>query len=661
MTDYEKLTVIKLRDELVARGLPKTGLKAALVQRLIEADVQSDKSDSAANEFSEGLITDESATSAVLFGPQALRQPKDDHHAEDNTAPALQTGTQDEDRLKIANVTNGDAPRHKPDESVRAPPQIEEVQEVEQHEELASDSPTVPLGYLSEPKGMRNEKSRGTTYENAREPELQLAASAKSQAGEVQPAEDGDEVSTQTALTGDETLEDSRKRKRRSQSPPPSSMKNAQKRLKTDNGRPLVELPEDSTAGRKKSEERPNDFSSRSDPIYAQESDAQTNGHTCSNGEYRLAKIHTSATVGQTYPEESSHSYIDSSALEEISPAKDGNARPSRFKSTESPMKSSPSDTRYKNLFTAPANRDPATQKPHYPESEDIIVNAALHPATSALYIRELMRPLKHENLREHLIALATPPDTAVNPCIVTEFFLDSVRTHCLVGFENISAASRVRSGLHDRVWPNERDRRQLWVDFVPEEKLKNWIDVEQIAGGSRGQSLKRWEVVYEDEENSIKAYLQEVGSSSGGLRAVQPPRLDDSQGLQAPLLSGPRISGLEPRSSLPRPDSGKGFRALDDLFTSTVAKPRLYYLPVPKAEADRRLAKLAAGRGGGRNNELRRFSFEEGVIVDNGPEFGRGGYGRGGAFAGSYRGRGRGYRGDAPRGDSWRGRRSRY
>lgn len=29
MADYEKLTVVKLREELVNRGLPKTGLKVA--------------------------------------------------------------------------------------------------------------------------------------------------------------------------------------------------------------------------------------------------------------------------------------------------------------------------------------------------------------------------------------------------------------------------------------------------------------------------------------------------------------------------------------------------------------------------------------------------------------------------------------------------------
>lgn len=408
-------------------------------------------------------------------------------------------------------------------------------------------------------------------------------------------------------------------------------------------------------------EERQNNVLSRPDQPYGQESGVQTNGHTFSDSESTFTQTNTSVTVGQSDAEGISHSQTASFVLEEMGPPKEGNSTPIQVKSVESPMKPSPSDTRFKSLFTAPTNLEPASSQSRYPDTEDRIVCPALHPATSALYVRELMRPLKVETLKDHLIALATPPDTDVRPDVMTGFFLDSIRTHCLVGFENISAASRVRSGLHDRVWPNERDRRQLWVDFVPEEKLKKWIDVEQTAGSGRGQPLKRWEVVYEDEEDGIKAYLQEVGSNSGGLRAAKPPRGDAGQGVQVAPPTGPRNSRSEPRSSQQRVDSGKGFRALDDLFTSTVAKPKLYYLPVSKAEAERRLAKLAAGRGGGRSEEMRRFSFEEGCIVDNGPEFGRGGYGRGGGYSGSYRGRGRGYRGDASRGDSWRDRRSGY
>lgn len=650
MPDFEKLTVVKLRDELVARGLPKTGLKAALVQRLIEAHGQPEKTESAANEPSKNIQEDEFVTKAVPLEAQA-------QDAVDN---APQPEEQDKDELKVADVAEEDAPRYESDELVRAQSQTGEVQGDERLEGQASDILKEPSGYVLTLKSTQSESLSEKTDENAKESELQLPIHVQTRIGDVQAAEAKTGMSTQTSLTGDEILEDSRKRKRRSQSPPPSSMEITQKRLKADNGRPLVELPEDSIAERTNPEERPNDGSSRPDPTYAQDSDAQMSGYTCSNGESQFAINRTSATVGQTDAARISQSQIDPCALEEMGPQKERNATATPVKRAESPMKPS-SDTRFKNLFTAPANLEPPSQQSHYPDAEDKTVSPALHPATSALYIRELMRPLKIESLRDHLITIATPPDTAVNPSIVTDFFLDSVRTHCLVGFANISAASRVRSGLHDRVWPNERDRRQLWVDFMPEEKLKTWIDVEQTAVSGRGQPSKRWEVVYEDEEDGIKAYLQEVGSNSGGLRTAQTPRMDAGQGVQAAPPSGPRISGSEPRSSRTRPDSGNGFRALDDLFPSTAAKPKLYYLPVPKAEAGRRLAKLAAGRGGGRGNEMKRFSFEEGSIVDNGPEFGRSGYGRGGGYSGSYRGRGRGYRGDALRGDSWRDRRSEY
>ncbi len=651
MPDYEKLTVVKLRDELVARGLPKTGLKAALVQRLIEADAQSEKAESAANKPSE---EDESVPKAAPSGLQAHKELKDNDHAADD---ALQFREQGKDELKLADVADKDEPRNEPVELVQTQTQTREVQGDERLEEQAPRSLTEPSGYVLTPKGTQSENQSEAINPSSKGPELQLPTSVQTQPDKVQDAEDKLGVSTQTSLTGDEILEDSRKRKRRSQSPPPSSIESTHKKLKPDNGRPFVELPEDTMPASTIPEDRPDDVSSRPELHYAQESDAQTNGHICSNGESKLAQISTSATIAQTDAEGISHSHVDSSGLGEKSPPKERNATPTQIKSVESPMKPSPSDTRFKNLFTAPANLDPVSQRSHYQDAEDKTVSPAVHPATTALYIRELMRPLKIESLKDHLIALATPPDTAVNPNIVKEFFLDSVRTHCLVGFESISAASRVRSGLHDRVWPNERDRRQLWVDFVPEEKLKKWIDVEQTAGSGRGHPAKRWEVVYEDEENGIEAYLQEVGLNSGGLRAAQPLRVDAGQGVQIAPPSGPRSGGSEPRSSQPRPDYGKGFRALDDLFTSTAAKPKLYYLPVPKAEADRRLAKLAAGRGGGRGDEMRRFSFEEGTIVDNGPEFGR----RGGGYLGSYRGRGRGYMGDASRGDSWRDRRWGY
>ena len=656
MPDYEKLTVIKLRDELVARGLSKAGLKAALVQRLNEADAQSERTEPAANESSKRRQDDESRTGAPTRVPQAVRKSESKGQAADSTP---QSFGQQEDQVEVADTGDG-PPLYKPDEIERAQYQTGQMQEDENLQEQAPNTLTESSSSNDLiPNGMQSGDMPENPNGNMKEPEVQLPISVQNQTGDVQGMEDKAGMSTQTSLLGDELLEDSHKRKRRSQSPPPSSVENTQKKLKANNGRPLVQLPEDTTEDYT-NQQGPGDQSLGPEPTNAQESGTQNNSHTGSNETSKLANISTSTTVGWRDTEGVSSQQTQSFALEELDPMKERNVTPTHVKSFGSPIKSSPSDTRFRNLFPTPAHLEHAS---HHPNAEETPVSPALHPATSALYIRELMRPLKLENLRDHLIALATPPDTTVNPNIVTDFFLDSIRTHCLVGFENISAASRVRSGLHDRVWPNERDRRQLWVDFVPEEKLESWIDVERTAGSGRGHPSKRWEVVYEVGQSGINASLREVGSNSRSLRTVKPSRLDADQSLQ---VTGPRISGSEPRNTQPRPDSGKGFQALDDLFTSTVAKPKLYYMPVSKAEADRRTATLAAGRGGGRGggrgNEMRRFSFEEGSIVDNGPEFGRGGgHGRGGSYAGSYRGRVRAFRADASRGDSWKERRLGY
>ena len=658
MPDYEKLTVVKLRDELTARGLPKTGLKAALVQRLIEADARSEKTEPTANQLIETSREDDSVIQAADSG--SPRESRDDVHTGDDVRQSKEQ-ERDTNELENADVVVEDVPLYKGNVMLQTRPQ-KEVQEAEQLGEQASGNLMEPHGHVFSQNGTLSEELSKESDENAIESDLYSSVPVQTHRDirEVQVFEDKMGESSQTMLTGDEVSEDSRKRKRRSQSPPPSSVENTQKRLKADNCRPLVELPEDIIVEHTGTEE--NDAWLQRDPTNAQESDARTNGHTYASGESEGIKAITCTTVGQIDSDNSiQHPQIEDSALSEMGTPKEKIAAPTQIQNVESPVNPLPPDTRFKNLFTAPANLGPASQQLDLPDAEDKTVSPAVHPATSALYIRELMRPLKIESLRDHLVALATPPDTTVSPDIVTDFFLDSVRTHCLVGFENISAASRVRSGLHDRVWPDERDRRQLWVDFVPEEKLKKWIDVEQTAGTGRGQPSKRWEVVYEDEGDGIKAYLQEAGSNGGAFRAAQSSRMDTRESLRVAPPSGPRISGSEPQSSQTKLDSGKGFKALDDLFMSTAAKPKLYYLPVSKVEADRRLAKLAEGRGGGHGDEMRRFSFEEGSLVDNGPEFGRGGYGRRGGYLGSLRGRGRGPRGDAPRGDSKRDRRSGY
>ncbi|CAI4210697.1 unnamed protein product [Parascedosporium putredinis] len=148
--------------------------------------------------------------------------------------------------------------------------------------------------------------------------------------------------------------------------------------------------------------------------------------------------------------------------------------------------------------------------EPVYEMQVERDVPPAIHPATSAVYIRNFMRPLRVPDVQEYLAKVAAPPSAEPSLDDIENFFLDQIRTHAFVVFRSVSAASRVRNALHDCVWPDEVNRKPLWVDFVPPEKVDEWIAIEASQGGGRSSMAKRWVVNYvDDDDGNIIARLE--------------------------------------------------------------------------------------------------------------------------------------------------------
>ena len=323
---------------------------------------------------------------------------------------------------------------------------------------------------------------------------------------------------------------------------------------------------------------------------------------------------------------------------------------------------------RYKDLVKSSADDTPQEAL-----TDDRPTVPALHPVTSALYIRNFMRPLRPEPLRAHLISLASPPSSSPDPTIVEDLFLDSLKTHALVLLSTKTAASRVRASLHGSIWPPESNRKELWVDFVPDETVKDWIREEEDALAAEKEARanklptnpKRFEVVYSESSNgSVTAVFQEVGSSAPA-NAPRGPRA--SIDVRRPSIQQPLTPSLSTAPSKDtRQDTEASFKTLHDLFSATEAKPQLFYLPVSDEISELRLKELEAEtsrdwspgetrKGRGIKAEMKyKYSFDEDDrIVEVGEERDEG-Y-RGGRGGGGFRGRGRGgYRGR--RGDIWRG-----
>ncbi|KAK0627248.1 hypothetical protein B0T14DRAFT_421921 [Immersiella caudata] len=261
---------------------------------------------------------------------------------------------------------------------------------------------------------------------------------------------------------------------------------------------------------------------------------------------------------------------------------------------------------------------------------DDRQVAPAEHPATPALYIKNFMRPLRDGDLRDYLCELAAPRGSEIDPDAVEDFFLDQIRTHAFVLFRSTSAASRVRVALHGQVWPDERNRKALWVDFIPPEKVADWADQEKTEG-TRGN---RWEVLYDfDHDGIVTARLTNATLEP----PRQPARLQEQRPPAATTASsiptGPSrpFGGVEGAPLGPRGRGTASYR--QDAFPAasgewTQARPPLSFKPVPKDLAERRIDNMRSyytkdrHRDLGREDEINRYTFEnQDGFVDRGKE----------------------------------------
>ncbi|KXT01386.1 hypothetical protein AC578_6626 [Pseudocercospora eumusae] len=326
------------------------------------------------------------------------------------------------------------------------------------------------------------------------------------------------------------------------------------------------------------------------------------------------------------------------------------------------------SETEKKGLPYGSSDDVVEMKDPRPDEDQDMEVDTSSppsrHPVTRALYINNLIRPLKPEHLREHLLAASSSDDS-----VIEIFHLDKLRTHAFVLFSSNLVAVQVRAALHDKVWPDEPQRKALWVDYIPNEKVQEWIDTEV----NREARNVRWEVVYEESDSGVVASLQDVAmtgrkpSNAGGPASMRPPARHGEGMPNAP--SGPRRQSSHsiqpPTPQQEKVAQSKSFDSLDANYKFTQSKPKIYYQPVPQELAENRLQELSQGTSRDWDDrqadpslyaegELRRYTFEDGDrLVDGGADFGL--FGRRPAGRGGFRGRGRGDRGGI-RGDHYRG-----
>jgi hypothetical protein len=568
-TDYTKLKVTELKAELKRLGLPHNGLKADLVARLEEAAAANGEGDSAAGELEADAATTEDV---------------------DDTAQE-QEDTVDE----------GDAPETDL-EPEQAQPELDPESESAPAESAAADTADDTLAPETDgapEAGAASSEITEAAYGESPPP----IATADFAVPSAQPSLSVPSSSGATPLRPAEVQQDSQKRKRRSASPPPNAHDVALKRARLDKTatetatKPLE--PHSAQETPQQGEEADHPQSMDLDDDLPREP----------------------LTTAPSLPDSPEPAISDSKSASQDDMARNSEDQPDMPMQDDKQQTQTDGDTLMGGIFDD-----------SYPEGDsERDVEPSIHPATSALYIKNFMRPLRPQAVKDHLLDLATPPGVAISDDTVEDFYLDLIRTHSFVVFNSVSAASRVRTALHNRVWPDETNRKALWVDFMPPERFNDWVDLEQPSGGGRA-SFNRWEVVYEhDDDGNVVANLEESGAAPPAAKVPPPERkasipTGPTRGLVgvegAP--TGPRgfQAGVRPQAQASRPDRVAGESR------STRAYPSITYQPVPDDLADKRLSTLRSTKNStydqrrDTNKEYQRYFFEHGsTLVNRGPE----------------------------------------
>lgn len=512
MTDWSSLKVVDLRSELTNRGLPTKGVKAELIERLHQAD---------------------------LNAAQTIQEPKADDSA----------------LVDEANNTNDDG---------AAP------------EETSATAPAIELSPVT--------AATLTTHENATA-QASTSTSLEPAVAEINTAqpEAGAESDLPTPLASSDAATEMQKRKRRSSTPPPSAKRARQEEERqAEQHEDIVdfETGDLSSSPDKKS---PNSTAQRHEPSNTEHSKSKEEDVvdiTTTEPQAPVAAREASAIAEPIVTDEPPRTphpvaevQMQDAPLKVTLEDLPASAVPTEGLPNAAQTTSEQQDALYDNCETKtsqPAHASTAaTLEVGYDESASL---PSEHPPTNSLYIRELMRPLKAEMVEQYILDLLTPPGGEPDPELINEFYLDQIRTHAFVQLASAAAAQRVRAALHDQIWPNERNRKPLWVDFIPSTEVQAWIERETSA--PRGG--QRWEVVYEKDGATVVAIHREAGSDNRPFSKPPPT---------GPATTGSVYPGIEAAPRGPRGPRGRGGRAAFESFNGsqnqqTQVQPSLTYVP---------------------------------------------------------------------------------
>ncbi|KAK7448957.1 hypothetical protein CaCOL14_007742 [Colletotrichum acutatum] len=527
----------------------------------------------------------------------------------------------------------------------------EDVQEEAQEEEEASPEPepqpAEPAEALTEPAPINTTAEDVADTENTIAQAVVASSEPKMEQSALKPATQDTETTIAESIAAAnptppapaEIAQDAQKRKRRSQSPAESSESITRKRIKADQGRIEADKADEAPSSESTSVAGVINQIKEGVKDVLKESleggsglleDVAKEAKDTSKDVEELAESHP---IEQDLPTTEANAEEDTEMQDELNgkvdavSAADPEHRQASVHGQEHPTDGPVTDQERHEI--APADDNDAMEY-------ERTVQPAIHPATRALYIKNLMRPLKESTVHDRLVELSTPSGAEPNSDDVEDVYLDSIKSHAFAVFRTTTLASRVRNALHDVTWPDESNRKPLSVDFVPPEKVRDWIHEEEAEGKSNRSA--RFAVRYDIEDDG---YVTARLVSGNGVASAEPtrgapagPAVKDVNAIPLGPRGGRGFEGapLGPRGDSQRGPGSRPPRLIENFpggpVQTTRAHPPVSFQAVSDDLVSRRLRNMRSyytkdiDRDMGPETEINRYIFEEGdKFVDRGHE----------------------------------------
>ncbi|KAF7633910.1 SAP domain-containing protein [Meloidogyne graminicola] len=187
------------------------------------------------------------------------------------------------------------------------------------------------------------------------------------------------------------------------------------------------------------------------------------------------------------------------------------------------------------------------------------------------IHIRGLKRPYTQRALLDLLGKFGTVDEST--------FWIDSIKSNCIVTYDTVEQAEFARERLHNVVWPIA-STDALCVEFSTDEKLKRRRAEEQNELTSRARGTGALDL------------LPETGGRSGlgGLTIVVDNRHPISPSGAQVLIQHEREQQREAEIRKRKAEElEKSQDKLNQLFKKTKVQPSLYFLPLTEAEVAKR------------------------------------------------------------------------